>query len=362
MRLTVYSYDHPGNPWCGGGGARKAMEVYRRVAAKHPVTVVTGKYPGATNETTGNLTIKHVGSGRSYLLSRLTYFLLANLHVMSCRADVIVVCFSAFSPVFAYLYWPKKTVVELYHVVGKEAFRKYGILGILPWLSERITLLVSRRFITLSDALAERLESDYHPTSVIAAYCGYDGGVYRIREKVDCRYVLYYGRLDIHMKGLDILLSAWHTVREQCDGVWLVIAGHGPESQIAALEKIASAGVHIMTGPSVDTDKCIMFNRAALVVVPSRYEGWCCVALEAGAAGKAVVGADITGLNEAVIHGKTGILVPPEDPAALARAIVRLLRDKLLRDILGNNGHNRARQFTWDSIADKHLQFLEGMK
>ena len=56
-----------------------------------------------------------------------------------------------------------------------------------------------------------------------------------------------------------------------------------------------------------------LLRRALMVCVPSRYEGWCMVAVEAAAAGKAVLGTDIDGLRDAVRHDETGVLVPPED-------------------------------------------------
>jgi glycosyltransferase involved in cell wall biosynthesis len=66
---------------------------------------------------------------------------------------------------------------------------------------------------------------------------------------------------------------------------------------------------------------------AELVVLPSLYEGMPLVALEAGAAGRPVVATAVDGTREVVQHGQTGLLVPPRDPEALARAASELLAD-----------------------------------
>ena len=70
-----------------------------------------------------------------------------------------------------------------------------------------------------------------------------------------------------------------------------------------------------------------LLRRALMVCVPSRYEGWCMVAVEAAAAGKAVLGTDIDGLRDAVRHDETGVLVPPEDVGALAEGMRALIAD-----------------------------------
>jgi len=89
-------------------------------------------------------------------------------------------------------------------------------------------------------------------------------------------------------------------------------------------------------------------------VQPSRYEGWGITALEIGASGKAVIASRIPGLIDAVRDEETGILVPPEDVDALARAIHRLAKDPERRRTLGKAAREYARNFTWDRVAQEH--------
>ena len=89
------------------------------------------------------------------------------------------------------------------------------------------------------------------------------------------------------------------------------------------------------------------------------YEGWGIVAVEAGAAAKAVIGSKIPGLVDAVREGETGILVPPEDAERLAEAMRRLLQDRGCRRRLGRAGRRRAEHFSWDRAAGDQERFYE---
>ena len=82
-----------------------------------------------------------------------------------------------------------------------------------------------------------------------------------------------------------------------------------------------------------------------IFVHPSLFEGGGPTAvLEAMAVGLPVVGSDIGGLNESVVHGKTGLLVPPKNPMALAEAIIELLSNKTRARTMGRNGRERVSQ------------------
>jgi glycosyltransferase involved in cell wall biosynthesis len=119
---------------------------------------------------------------------------------------------------------------------------------------------------------------------------------------------------------------------EACRGLPLVVVGDGPlrDRVPGALGFVppAELGAH--------------FERAAVVVVPSRREGYGMVAREAMAWGRPVVASSVGGLVDAVEDGVTGLLVPPGDVAALRTALERLLGDAELRGRLGAAGRAKA--------------------
>jgi glycosyltransferase involved in cell wall biosynthesis len=129
------------------------------------------------------------------------------------------------------------------------------------------------------------------------------------------------GRL-IPIKGLDVLLRAVARARERVPGLTLEIAGSGPLE--AELRAAAPEGVTLLGRVAPPT---AVLERAAIVVVPSRGEGFGMVALEAAERGRAVVATRVGGLPEIVADGETGVLVPTEDEQALVDALVGLATD-----------------------------------
>jgi len=156
----------------------------------------------------------------------------------------------------------------------------------------------------------------------------------RVGEPDDPPHILYAGRLAPE-KGVEELAEA-------ARGLPLVVVGDG-----LLRDRLPQA-----VGFVPPSELGAWFERAAVVVVPSRREGYGVVAREALAYGRPVVATRVGGLPEAVEDGVTGLLVPPNDPAALRAALTRLLGDKELRERLGAAARERARtQFSHEAAA-----------
>jgi len=146
-------------------------------------------------------------------------------------------------------------------------------------------------------------------------------------ETHDRQVVLTLARLD-RQKGLEHLIAAARLVP---DALFL-IAGDGPDRH--RLEGLARGNVRVQfLGHRDDTHRLLV--ACDLLVLPSLFEGLPVSVLEAMAASKPVVATRIPGTEEAVVDGDTGLLVPPADPPALARAITALLVDPALARRLG---------------------------
>lgn len=147
--------------------------------------------------------------------------------------------------------------------------------------------------------------------------------------------VLFAGRLSPE-KGIEEFLAA-------TEGLPRTIVGAGP---VAVPESVGSVDE---VGP--------YYERAAVVVVPSRREGYGMVAREAMAYGRAVVATAVGGLRDALEDGVDGVLVPPRDVPALRAAIERLLADDELRARLGNAARAKAeREWSWDAATEALLE------
>ena len=159
--------------------------------------------------------------------------------------------------------------------------------------------------------------------------------------------------MDIHNKGIDILLSAF--AKLNAPDIRLILSGRGTPQNKRELRSIANdlniANRVEFTGAVTPEQKNILMGHALFVCIPSRYEGWGIVAIEAAAASKAVIGTNIPGLADAIRADETGLLVPSENPQALASAMNHLLSKPSLRKRLGQAGRKWAAQFTWDRTA-----------
>lgn len=145
----------------------------------------------------------------------------------------------------------------------------------------------------------------------------------------------------VRRKGLDVLLEAIGDLGATRMRVLAWIVGCGDER--AVLEQRARQ-IGVATQVSFlgwRDDIADLLHAADIAVLPSRQEGMGVAALEAMAAGRPVVASAVGGLRYAVVHERTGLLVPPEDPSALALALVRLIRDPELRQRLGAQGPQR---------------------
>ena len=171
-------------------------------------------------------------------------------------------------------------------------------------------------------------------------------------------YVLAVARLS-HEKGVDVLLDAFAALGVA--DVDLIVAGDGPERSRLAAQRDAlglRSRVHFLGG--VDHERLpALYRGAALVACPSRWEGLPLVCLEAMASGRAVVATAVDGTPDAVVDGESGVLVPPDDPPALARAIETVLRKRGWADDLGARGVALVRErFDWRRIAARYLDVL----
>src|SRR5213593_2726304 len=195
------------------------------------------------------------------------------------------------------------------------------------------------------------------PSTVRERYGLPDGGAH---------WLVTVARLERH-KGIDTVIEALPAILDRTPDVRYAVAGIGPDRE--RLEKLAHKRglgdrVRFLGGVS-DQDLPAFYNLASVYVGASRraerlgIEGFGISLVEASACGLPVVAGNSGGIPDAVRDGETGILVPPEDPAALAAAICRLLTDRELATHLGQNGRRAVEtHFNWDRVV-RDLRAIE---
>jgi len=239
---------------------------------------------------------------------------------------------------------------------------------------DRVRRLVLDRatgFFPVASHTASLLEdSGVDPARIVTVPSGVDADRFRPQDVVELRrglgaegrrVLLTVARL-VRRKGIDTVLEALPEVADRIPDVLYLVAGDGPDR--GRLERVAyQLGVagRVRFLGQVPGDVARYHNACDLFVMPTRTEpegaeGFGLVFLEAGACEKPVVGARGGGAVDAIVHEETGLLVPPNDPPALARALVRVLDDPELARRMGRAGREHVlRHGTWDHAAQRIL-------
>ncbi len=198
----------------------------------------------------------------------------------------------------------------------------------------------------------------FHPIPV-------DHAKKRIGICPDTRMILFVGRIE-PLKGIDQLLRAIVRVVERHpelrEGLCVPIIGGDPNQiheddemvRLQALrEKLGIEDVVTFLGSRDQDTLQYYYSAAEMVVMPSDYESFGMVALEAMACGTPVIASDVGGLAFLVRDGRTGFRVPARDTESLVEKITLLLTDELRRRRIGQRAACWAESYAWSTIADR---------
>jgi glycosyltransferase involved in cell wall biosynthesis len=174
-------------------------------------------------------------------------------------------------------------------------------------------------------------------------------------------FILNVGTLEPR-KNLATLLDAYAALRRRGLEHRLVIAGGRGwlyDGVLRRVEELSLKEDVLFLGYVAEEHLPALYCLADLLVFPSLYEGFGLPPLEAMACGTPVITSDSSSLPEVV--GEAGLMVPAQDPEALAEAIAMLLADPGLREDLVRKGLSRASQFTWQAAGEKLLAIYQGL-
>jgi D-inositol-3-phosphate glycosyltransferase len=263
-------------------------------------------------------------------------------------------------------------VVQMFHTLAR---LKNAVARAADEVEPELRVREEARLVTAVDQIItgtrmERANLTWHygaardRISVIP--CGVDTGLFRPRSQAVAKdllelppdpLLLYVGRLQ-PIKGLETLLAAM--ARLPGPARLLIVGGdqdepeNGHGEQLRA--RVAQLGLHDRVrflGPQRQDRLPLFYAAAEATVMPSHYESFGMVALEAMACGTPVVASRVGGLQSTVRDGLTGYLVPEGDPAALAHRLRILLEDRVTRERLGREAVRWAAEHRWPCVAEK---------
>ncbi len=381
-RILMLSWEYP--PFVVGGLGHHTAGLARALAARgHAVTVVTAVHPEAAPlERQGLVEVRRVGPpprtdddflGWVYgfneavvreaaaLMEEAPYDLIhAHDWLVGPAAAALKQRFDV--PLVATIHATEHgrnggLFTPLQRAIHREEWRltheAWRVIACSRYMAEE----VSRLFATPPEKLA------VIPNAVDARHFGasFMGGQARETLGLEGPTILFVGRL-VPEKGVQVLLRAMPAVLERHPAARCLIAGRGPfhETLTALARELGVAERVRFLGFVDEARKQALLHGATVVVVPSLYEPFGIIALEAMAAGTPVIASATGGLAEIVDHRLTGIMVPPGDPDALAEAIGEVLTHETLAQGLGARAALKVReQFSWHAVAVKTEDLYE---
>ncbi len=364
LRILVINWQDIRNPLSGGAEVH-FHEIFRRVAAMgHPVTLLCSAFAGAApEEEIDGIRIVRSGSRNFFNFSvPAAYRRLRRRQTF----DVVIDDLNKI-PFFTPCFVREPLLTIVHHLFGRSIYLEASLLpaSYVYW-SERLALRIYRRtpFAVVSESTRAELRQlgITSPIELLPNAVDHDRYGVAPAERSPEPLICHLGRLKRY-KSVEHLLRALPLVHAVLPATRLVIVGEGDHRP--ALEDLAGElGIREavrFTGQVSHEEKVCWLNRAWVAVNPSPKEGWGLTVIEANACGVPVVAADSPGLRDSVQDHETGLLYPYGEIETLAAGLITLLRDRELRERMGEAARRWAGTFSWDESARKALAILAGM-
>jgi glycosyltransferase involved in cell wall biosynthesis len=237
--------------------------------------------------------------------------------------------------------------------------RWYAFTRMQRRVANRLSAIISVSEAAKSDVLRE---FGIHPDKVRVVHNGVDVNLFQPLPHVKRipNRIVTTASADVPLKGLVHLIEALAKVRTEQEAELVVVGKAGRKGAVRqAIEHYGlQDSVRFETG--IDKLRLVeLYAEAEVAVVPSLYEGFSLPAIEAMSCRVPVIATSAGALPEVI--GDAGVLVPPRDAGALAKAILDLLGDKSRRVELGSDGRRRVLEmFTWKAAAERTIEIYTG--
>lgn len=363
MRILHLDPDDMANPVSGGGPVR-TYEIYRRLARRHEITVLTPTFEGSTPALERN-GIRYQRLGRKIRNHGASHHItfLASLPRAIRRFDheLLVEDFmppasATWTPLFRHRDRPLIASVQWFFA------RAYTRKLKLPFhWGEEWGVRLYDNFVVLTEQMRAHIEQRHAGANCRVIANGVDDALFTVPMRPG-KGILYMGRLEIGAKGIDLLLAAYARIAEP----WreeLVLAGNvqDPQALQSLLERHGLQRWVRVTGAYDAAQRLALLEACRFVVIPSRTETFGMTIAEANAAARQAVIWDLAPMNE--VASPSSPRVAPfqvEGYAAAMRTLLAMDDGELAA--LGEGSREHARRWDWDAAADiQERYYLEVM-
>lgn len=357
MRILILNWKDIKNPEVGGAEIIVYELAKRLVRKGHEVTWFCRSFEGGRqSELIDGIKIVRYGSILSmYLLAPLFYW------STNPKPDLVLDMSNTIywqTPLWAF---KSKKIAYLNQFAKEVFFYEYPpIISHFGYLVEKLQYLTYRNtpFICYSEGTKKDLIAEGVPKESIYTFpLGLDHSRYVPGTKSKDPLFLCASRL-VRMKRTDLAIVAIDIVRKKYPEVKLAISGSGYERErlerlrndLGLKENVIFLDKDIWFFEKSEGDrKVAMMQKAWALIFPSVKEGWGMTVTECASCGTPTIATRVSGLEDSVIDGETGILISKDpSPKELAEAMQRIIEDKPFREKLGENALKFSKNFSWD--------------
>ncbi len=348
----------------GGGACRYVHEIFRRLTDRHSITILSsggGDLGGKPIQEIDGIDYRHFSESSHRVLLPARY-----LAKFAGKTDLLIDNSDVGIPWLTPLYarTPRITIVHqlIREIFYQELPRPISDIG---FISEPLLyrLYSGSRIVAVSQSTARELVDWGIPednVDVVSPGCTIPTGPRATLDERSPNTVGCVTRL-MKYKGVQLAFMAFRRIVRESPRAKLVIAGAGPYQN--ELERIAgdigmSKNV-IFLGRVSDESKFKLYREARVMISPSQREGFGMSVIEANSVGTPVVGWDVPGLRDSIVHNETGFLAPFPDDQALAGEVGQLLNDDETWERLSQNAWKWASNHTWDQSASSFRTIIE---
>jgi len=361
-RILFFNWRDVNHSWAGGAEVYIHQIAKRWVKWGHPVTIFCGN-DGRQKPDEFIDGVNVIRRGGFFTV----YFWAFIYYIFKLRNNFDIIIDSANGiPFFTPFYSAKPKFLLIYHL-HRNVFRKhipFPFSLLAQFLETKLMPRVykNQKIITISQSSKEEIIR-FNITSgknISVIPPGVDFPKSNHTAKSSYPKISYLGRLKPY-KNINVIIEAFIHVLYRHSMARLYIAGQG-ESNKALTGLINQLGIKDYVrflGFVSEKEKHELLAESWIALQPSSAEGWGMTVIEANAAGTPVVASDIPGLKDSVVNGKTGILVPPGDAAAFARAINFLIKNPEYLRTLSQNALNWAKHFNWTESVNNFYQVIK---
>ncbi len=352
MKILWLSWKDIKHPWAGGAERISFGLMKRLVKSGHELTLFTSTFDGCRAlEKIEGVNVVRDGGRYTVYLKAFNYY----RKKAKGKFDLIVDEINTI-PFFSPLYVKEKRLALLYQLSRKVWFFEMPFpVSWIGYFLEPLFLRLYRKdcLVTISSSTRQDLEEAGISNIDLLPVCINFKPLLRPPVKEKKPTLLFVGRLT-RGKRPDHAFEAFKLAKKEIPDLQLWIAGSGFFAE--KLRNIVHKGFKFF-GYLPLKKKAELMQKAHLVLVTSVREGWCLVVTEANARGTPAVGYNIPGLTESIKDGKTGSIVEP-DPEAMAKEVVRILKNKKLCKKLSLNALKDSRNYTWDKTEKAFKNIL----